>query len=436
MPRYSAAMLDALPLAGAEWELGRAAARAALNLAPTGEPWTPLPHQTPPEGDWDTWLLLAGRGSGKTDAAAYWLDQHVRGPACLPGLPGGHRVAIVAPTFGDALEACVNGPSGLRAHNPSVRSVQTAGGTFVRWPSGAEAKLFGAYTPEDVERLRAGGNRCAAYCEELAAWRFLDQCWDHLQLGLRLGPHPRAVAATTPKPKPLLRAMLTDPSVAVTRATTHDNPHLAELVRRRLEARFGGSRLGRQELGGELISDIEGALWSYAMFETRGPAPDLARVVVAVDPAVSSAEASDETGILVAGLGVDGRGYVLADRSCRLSPDGWARRVVQAFDDFGADRVVAEVNNGGDLVGATLKTVRPTLPYKTVHASRGKAIRAAPVAALYEQGRITHTEPFPELEDQLCTWTPESGTSPDRLDALVWALTDTMLTPSRAAYVY
>jgi phage terminase large subunit-like protein len=214
MARYSAAMLDALPLAGAEWELGQAAARTALNLAPTGEPWTPLPHQTPPEGDWDTWLLLAGRGSGKTDAAAYWLDQHVRGPACLPGLAGGHRVAIVAPTFGDALEACVNGPSGIRAHNPSVRSVQTAGGTFVRWPSGAEAKLFGAYTPEDVERLRAGGNRCAAYCEELAAWRFLDQCWDHLQLGLRLGPHPRAVAATTPKPKPLLRAMLSDPSVA------------------------------------------------------------------------------------------------------------------------------------------------------------------------------------------------------------------------------
>jgi phage terminase large subunit-like protein len=260
MPRYSSAMLDALPLAGAEWELGQAAARAALSLSAAAEPWTPLPHQTPPEGDWDTWLLLAGRGSGKTDAAAYWLDQHVRGPACLPGLPGGHRVAIVAPTFGDALEACVNGPSGLRAHNPAVRSVQTAGGTFVRWPSGAEAKLFGAYTPEDVERLRAGGNRCAAYCEELAAWRFLDQCWDHLQLGLRLGPHPRAVAATTPKPKPLLRAMLSDPSVAVTRATTHDNPHLAELVRTRLEARFGGSRLGRQELGGELISDIEGAL--------------------------------------------------------------------------------------------------------------------------------------------------------------------------------
>jgi phage terminase large subunit-like protein len=196
------------------------------------------------------------------------------------------------------------------------------------------------------------------------------------------------------------------------------------------------ARLARQELDAEWVTDTEGAYWTRAMFEPRASAPDLARVVVAVDPAVSSAEASDETGILVAGLGVDGRGYVLADRSCRLSPDGWARRVVQAFDDFGADRVVAEVNNGGDLVGATLKTVRPTLPYKTVHASRGKAIRAAPVAALYEQGRVTHTEPFPELEDQLCTWTPESGTSPDRLDALVWALTDTMLTPSRAAYVY
>jgi phage terminase large subunit-like protein len=441
MPRSSSAVLAALPLAGAEWEAQQIAARAALGLAEAAEPWTPLPHQTPPDGAWDTWLLLGGRGAGKTAAAAYYTDQHVRGPACLPGLPGGHRVAIIAPTFGDALDACVNGPSGLRAHNPSIRSVQTAGGTFVRWPSGAEAKLFGASTPEDVERLRAGGNRCLAYCEELAAWRFLDQCWDHLQFGLRLGPHPRVVAATTPKPKPLIKAMLTDPSVAVTRATTHDNPHLAALVRARLEARYGATRLGRQEIMAELLADHEGALWTWAMLDDRRPAPqDLTRCVIAVDPSGGSDPENDEQGIVVCGLGADGRGYVLADRSCRLSPDGWGRRAVQAYVDFSADAIVAESNFGGDMVSAVIKNAARdmgvTVVYKAVHASRGKAVRAAPIAQLYEQGRVSHCEVYPELEEELTSWTPESGRSPNRLDTLVWALTDLMVKDARAVYVY
>jgi phage terminase large subunit-like protein len=436
MTRYSAAVLDALPLAGAEWEAMRAAERTALGSAEQVAAFEPLPHQTPPAGDWDTWLLLAGRGSGKTAAAAHYTNAHVLGPPCLPGLPGGHRIAIIAPTFGDALEACVNGPSGLRAHNPAVRSVQTAGGTFVRWPSGAEAKLFGASTPEDVERLRAGGNRCFVYAEELAAWRFLDQCWDHLQFGLRLGPHPRIVAATTPKPKRLIKALLTDPSCAVTRATTHDNPHLAEIVRARLQARYGGTRLGRQEIAGELVDEVEGALWTYAMIRYAEAPADLVRVVVAVDPAATSGEESDETGIVVAALGGDGRGYVLADRSCRLSPDGWARRVVAAYDDLAADLVIAEVNNGGEMVEHTIRTVRRQIPYKQIHASRGKQTRAQPVAALYEQGRVTHCEMFAELEDQLTQWTPESGTSPDRLDALVWAMTELLVREQRQVYVY
>lgn len=434
MSKYSAAVLDALPLAAAEWELQQQAARAAIG-ATTANTWTPYEHQKPPPGDWDLWLLMAGRGAGKTDAAAAYTDQHMTGPPCLPGIPGGHRAAIVAPTLGDATEACVNGPSGLRKHNPAVKLVSRLGGTFVVWPSGAEAKVFGAYTPDDVERLRAGGNRCFAWCEEFAAWRFMEACWDHLQFGLRIGPHPRAVASTTPKPKKLLKQLLQDRSTAVTRATTDDNPNLPEPYRRRLE-RYRGTRLGRQEIGGELLEDVPGALWTWAMLEDRRSAPDLVRVVVAVDPAVTSGEDSDETGIVVAGLGVDQRGYVLADRSCRLSPDGWARRAVAAYDDLSADLVVAEVNNGGDLVEQTIRTVRRSIPYRKVTASRGKQTRAQPVAALYEQGKVSHVEVFSELEEQLTSWTPEDGTSPDRLDALVWAMTELMVKAERAAYVY
>jgi phage terminase large subunit-like protein len=405
------------------------------------EPFRPLPHQVPPEGGWDTWLLLAGRGAGKTDAAAAWMDRHVKGPPCLPGLPGGHRPAVIAPTLGDAVEACVTGPSGLRRHDPAVRLVARTGGTYAVWPNGAEAKLFGAYTPEDVERLRAGGNRCAAWCEELAAWRFIDQCWDHLQFGLRLGAHPRVVASTTPKPKRLLRRLVADPTTAVTTATTADNPYLPEHRRRRLVELYGGSRLGRQELGGEMLADVEGALWTWAMLDDRRPAPpDLVRVVVAVDPSGGSSAEHDEQGVVVAGLGADGRGYVLGDRSCRLSPDGWGRRAVQAYLDAAADAIVGEANFGGDMVAAVVRSAAQalgvTVAYKAVHASRGKAVRAQPVAALYEQGRVSHCEVYGELEEQLTTWTPESGTSPDRLDALVWALSELMVREQRKVYVY
>ena len=364
------------------------------------------------------------------------------GPPCLPGLPGGHRVAIVAPTLGDATEACVNGPSGLRKHHPGVRLVSRLGGTFVVWPSGAEAKLFGAYGPEDVERLRAGGNRCWAWCEELAAWPKLDDCYDHLQFGLRLGPHPRAVASTTPKPRTLIKALVADRAhVAVTRATTADNPHLAERVRERYYARYGGTRLGRQELGGELLDEIEGALWTLAMLDDRRAAPpDLARCVVAVDPSGGSDPENDEQGIVACGLGADGRGYVLADRSCKLSPDGWGRRAVQAYVDFSADAIIGEANYGGDMVAAVVKTAARAMGvsvvYKAVHASRGKAVRAQPISALYEQGRVSHCEVLAELEEELTSWTPESGRSPNRLDALVWALTELMVKDQRSVYVY
>ena len=400
-------------------------------------PWTPLPHQIPPEGtDWQVWMMEGGRGSGKTDGAAHYLDQHCTGPACIPNYPGGHRPAIIAPTLGDAMEACVNGPSGLKAHNRGIISVQTLGGTHVRWPNGVEGKIFGAYTPEDVERLRAGGNRCIVWAEELAAWVRLAEAWTQMRFGLRLGIRPHVVVSTTPKPRKKYIEIRNDPRTKRTGASTSANPHLSQEVRDDYYAEYGGTRIGRQELDAEILTDVPGALWTWAMLDNRQPAPDLTRVVVAIDPAVTSGEDSDETGIVVAGLGVDGRAYVLADRSCRLSPDGWAQRAVQAFDDYSADLIVAEVNNGGDLVEQTVRTVRRTIPYKKVHASRGKQTRAQPVAALYEQGRISHVEAFPDLEEQLTSWTPESGTSPDRLDALVWALTELMLGTQREVYVY
>lgn len=434
MPNRSA-VLAALPMAGSALVARREAA-ARISGVRIVEKWTPLPHQVPPDGDWFTWLLLAGRGAGKTDAVAAYIDDHVKGPPCIPGIPGGHRPAIIAPTLGDALEACVNGPSGLKAHNPGVTSVQTTGGTYVRWPNGAEAKLFGAYTPDDVERLRAGGNRCIAWCEELAAWRQLDDAWDHLQFGLRLGPHPRIVASTTPKNRKLLKTLIADSSTAITRASTNDNPHLAAVVRDRLLARYANTRLGRQELNAELLEDVEGALWRYEMFDYQSNVPDLVRAVVAIDPAATSKRSSDDTGIIVAGLGVDGRGYVLADRTCHLSPDGWGRRAVAAFDELACDRIVAEVNNGGEMVELIIRTIRPSASYKAVHASRGKAIRAEPIAALYEQGKVSHVDGLTDLEDELTTWTPDSGWSPGRLDANVWALTELMLGPQKRLIAY
>jgi predicted phage terminase large subunit-like protein len=382
------------------------------------------PEQKTPAGDWRTWLILAGRGWGKTlagaeDAKCYGLAH----PGC--------RYAIVARTFADARDTCVEGETGLLSCLlPSAVSNWNRSMGELILTNGTRYKLFSADEPN---RLR-GPQHHRAWSDEPASWGLGTKdtqwppAWDMLQFGLRLGDDPRNVATTTPRPTKLIRHLLSDPLTHVTRGRTIDNAaNLAPAFLSQIVDRYRGTRLGRQELDAEILDDVPGALWTYAMLEDRQPAPDLTRVVVAIDPAVTSSEDSDETGIVVAGLGVDGRGYVLADRTCRLSPDGWARRSVQAYDDHAADLVVAEVNNGGDMVEDTIRTVRKVIPYKKIHASRGKQTRAQPVAALYEQGRVSHVEVFPELEEQLCTWTPESGASPDRLDALVWALTELML---------
>jgi phage terminase large subunit-like protein len=342
----------------------------------------------------------------------------------------GHRGRIVAPTFGDAVEACIEGPSGLLAMDPDIRWLPSSpGGAKVVWPNGSEALVFGTPFPRDIDRFKAGGNRHIDWWEEMAANTQLAKAWDQAALGLRLGEHPHSIASTTPRGTGDYRAIRKMPDVVRTHATLFDNPHNPSEWVERMRARYEGTRLGRQELAGELLDDALGALWRRELFDDRADTPPtLVRVVVAIDPAATSGEDADDTGIVIAGLGADGHGYVLADRTCHLPPDQWARRVHAAYEEFSADRVVAEVNNGGEMVGVVLKTTETGMAYKSIHASRGKAIRAEPVAALYEQGKVHHVGAFPHLEDQCCQWVPGEGEdSPDRLDALVWAITDLML---------
>lgn len=419
----------------------RLAAAAALLTSPAA--WRPLPHQVPPDDKFYGLILIAGRGSGKTDFCSHYVAKHVNGPPCLPG-PSPHWVGIIAPTLGDAATSCYAGPSGIRAHDPTARLVQGPGGMAVHWPNGSVAKLFGAHTPEDIERLRSGGNRCLAYLEEVSAWRYLDECWDHMRFGLRTGPHPHWVGATTPKPRPLIRRLMTGqiPDVVVRRAATYDNPHLSEAIRDALEDSYGGTTLGAQELHGELVEQDDDALWRREWLDAgrieAGQVPDLSKITVGVDPSGGAGE----QGIVVVGrhdvpgLPIGKRfrelhGYVLADRSCHLSPDGWGRRAVQAAVDHDADDIVVETNFGGAMAVATIAGVAEQLghsiPVRTVTASRGKRARAEPVAALAERGRWHHAGRFEELETQMGTWTQDSGFSPDRIDAMVWGAWHTKL---------
>lgn len=411
----------------------RAAALLAAQLAPR---WQPLPHQVPPEGNWYGWAMIAGRGAGKTDACAEYVTQHVRGPACLPG-PVPHWIGIIAPTLGDAATACVEGPSGILAHDPTARGpISAPGGSVVRWANGSQAKLFGTDSPGDVERLRAGGNTCLIWAEELAAWRHLDAGWDQMRFGLRTGPRPHWIASTTPKPKQLIKKLVAGEiaNTVLTTATTYDNPHLPEHIRQALEESYGGTQLGQQELLGLIMDEDENALWTRAMLDaTRvqpAEVPELTRISVGVDPSGGAGEQGivvvGKSGLVLPGDG--GRpqphGYVLDDRSCRLAPDQWGRRTVQAAVDWEADEILAETNYGGAMCVATLRTAAEALgvdiPIRTVTATRGKQVRAQPVAALTAQGRWHMAGVFPELEQQLVTWYPELGWSPDRYDAMVW----------------
>jgi phage terminase large subunit-like protein len=326
----------------------------------------------------------------------------------------------------------VEGESGLLATHPKdQRPIYEPSKRRVTWPNGAVATLFNATEPDQLR----GPQHDLAWLDELAKWRYAQETFDMLQFGLRLGDKPRQCVTTTPRPTPLVRYLMKQPRWVVTKGSTYDNQaNLAPSFVKQIISRYEGTRLGRQELNAEVLDDAPGALWTRAKLdETRrrktDKLPDMQRIVVAIDPAASAGteDGQAETGIVVAGMGVDGRGYVLDDVSCRATPNAWARQAVAAYDLYSADAIVAETNQGGDMVEQTIRSVRPSIPFIGVRASRGKVTRAEPVAALYEQGRVSHVGSFPQLEDQMVLFTPlgiEGGTTADRTDALVWALTE------------
>lgn len=381
--------------------------------------WRPRPEQTPPDGDWLVWAFIAGRGAGKTRSAAEWVCDQAR----TPGL----RIALVGRTPADVRDVMVEGESGILACSPaSFRPEYQPTRTRLVWPNGTIASTYSAEVPAALR----GPQHHVAWADEVSSWTdapkgdIVDTAWSNLKLGLRLPGHPtRVVVTTTPKPNRLTRDILGRPNTVVTRSTTYANlANLSPEFRDEVVAAYEGTRLGRQELYGELLDDVVGALFTPAMIEAGRvkDAPELARIVVGVDP---SGGGSDECGIVVAGVTAEGQLYVLEDVSAVMSPDGWARAAVDAYDRWSADRIVAEQNYGGAMVQATLHHVRSSVPVRMVSASRGKRLRAEPVAALYEQHKVHHVGVHARLEDQMCSWTPGSG-SPDRLDALVWAVTE------------
>lgn len=371
-------------------------------------------------------MILAGRGWGKTRTGAEDIGWYA-------GRWPNTRLAVVAPTFTDGRDTCVEGVSGLLSVIPPqcIRAWNRSVGELVLW-NGSRIKIFSA---EEPERLR-GPQFHRAWCDELAAWKY-PETWDQLMFGLRLGTSPQAVVTTTPRPIPLVRQILADARTKITRGATMENVgNLAASAVEQLRKRYEGTRLGRQELLGELLDDVPGALWTRKMVDAArrpGDVPDFARVVVAVDPSGSSGKdgtGANSIGIVAAARGVDGKAYVLEDATCDLSPAGWGRRAVDVYQRRKADRIVAERNFGGAMVEHVIRTVDPRVSYSEVVASRGKVVRAEPVAALYEQGLVRHIGPMSDLEDQMCAMTGDGFLgegSPDRVDALVWALTELML---------
>ncbi|MGH1424715.1 MAG: DNA-packaging protein [Pseudooceanicola sp.] len=396
-----------------------------------------MEHQLPPEGAWRSWVILGGRGAGKTRAGAEWVRAQVEG--ARPGDPGRcKRVALVAETIEQARDVMVFGESGIMACSPPDRrpSWEAVRKRLV-WPNGAEARLFSAHDPESLR----GPQFDCAWADELAKWRRGQDAWDMLQFALRLGDDPRVCVTTTPRNVRGLKALLDSPSTVVTSAPTEANrANLADNFLAEVKARYEGTRLGRQELDGQLLEDVEGALWTPLGLERHcvDIVPELDRIVVAIDPPVTGHKGSDECGIIVAGVSMKGdvrnwRAYVLEDATVSAaSPAQWAKAAIAAMGRHDAERLVAEVNQGGDMVESVIRQVDPMVAFRKVHASRGKAARAEPVAALYEQGRVHHVRGLGALEEQMCAMALsgfQGKGSPDRLDALVWALHELMIVP-------
>jgi len=385
--------------------------------------------QLPPRSGWHTWLILAGRGFGKTRAGAEWIRLVAENDRTA-------RLALVAGSLGEARRVMVEGPAGLLAIAPDkARPVFKPSKGQLHWPNGAIATLYSAAEPEALR----GPQHSHAWCDEIAKWDNgggrAEAAWDNLLLGLRLGNEPQVVATTTPRAVPLVRRLLASAELALSRGPTLANAdNLPSGFVRSVRLQYGRSLLGRQELEGELIEEIEGALWSRTLLEDcredSASAPEQ-RVVIGVDPPTSAH--GDACGIIVCALGEDGVARVLADCSVRkATPEKWAQAVAHAARGWQADRVVAEANNGGEMVRSVLHAADIALPLRLVHASRGKSARAEPVAALYEAGRVRHVGQLPQLEDELCGLMGGGGyegpgRSPDRADALVWALSELML---------
>ncbi len=381
---------------------------------------------TPPRniyGDYNIWLILAGRGWGKTRTGAMdTILYALRNPEV--------QVAVVTPTFGDIRRVAFGGVSGIIKNLPPECLMSGRGRGYNA--SASEITLYNGskimgFSATEPDRLR-GPQFHRAWCDELAAW-FYPETFDQLMFGLRLGQNPQCVITTTPKPSPIIRGLMKRKGIVITRGSTFENEaNLAPAALQQLREKYDNTRLGRQELYAELLDDSEGALWNYKNLDetrvTKDEVPELRRIIVAIDPAVTNNEGSDETGIVIAGQADNGRYYVLDDVSGKMTPDGWGRLAIDMYYKYQADRIVAEVNNGGDLVERLIRTIDNEVSYTPVNASRGKMVRAEPIAALYEQKKVSHVGMFTELEEQLCSFTVGSKKSPDRLDALVWALTE------------
>ena len=403
----------------ADWEFVARADQWPPQLARSGQPWR-------------QWLILGGRGAGKTRAGAEWVKGLALGRPQFCAAPIG-RIALIGETAADVRDVMIEGVSGLLAvHGKRDRPRWESSRRRLLWDTGAVAQAFSA---EDPESLR-GPQFHAAWCDELAKWRYARETWDMLQFGLRLGDWPRQLVTTTPRPVPLLKELLAHPASALTRALTRDNAaNLAPSFLESVIAQYAGTRLGRQELDGEMMEERKDALWTRDMIEAARVVqpPPLMRIVVAVDPPASSGKRADNCGIVAAGADEAGQLYVLADATIAAArPAQWASAAISLYHKLAADGLVAEANQGGEMVQAVLNEADASAPVTLVRATRGKYLRAAPVAQLYEQGRVKHVGAFPALEDEMCDFSADglsSGRSPDRLDALVWAASALALTP-------
>lgn len=385
--------------------------------APLSKTWNQLarPNQRMPEGDWHTWLILAGRGFGKTRTGAETVRMLIEEQ-------GYRHIALIGQTRDEAHDVMIHGESGLSAVcNSKLISKKRQ----FHWPNGAVIQLFSG---DHLDKLR-GPQFDLVWIDEWAKFRNPKDLWNQVQMTLRLGSQPRLIITTTPRPFDFLNKLMDQPGVVVTRGSTFDNTaNLAHGFVEQVTRQYSRTSLGSQELYGEILTDREGALWKRSIIQQEAPPhTQWQRLVIAIDPATTHHEGSDETGIVMAGLLNDGRAYVLEDWSGRYSPTEWGKRVVEAYHQHKVDRIVVETNKGGDLVDRVLQTLDPNIAIRHVHATRGKTTRAEPIAALYEQEKVKHIRTFRELEQQMCEYTAASSRSPDRMDALVWALTDLFL---------